>query len=111
MTTKSKTDKASAPATKIRAAKKPKARRRGTVSKVAAKNAPRQKRTQPNASLRENSKLAAVVAMLRRKEGATIEQLVKATGWQAHSVRGAMSGALKKKLGLTIASVKTDAAP
>jgi len=108
MTTKSKADKASAPTAKIRAAKKPKARRRGTASKVAAKKAPQQKRTQPNASVRENSKLAAVIAMLRRKEGATIEQLMKATGWQAHSVRGAMSGALKKKFGLTISSTKAD---
>jgi hypothetical protein len=59
-------------------------------------------------TLPETSKLGTVVAMLRRKEGATISQLVKATGWQAHSVRGAMSGAVKKKLGLTISSTKTD---
>jgi len=59
-------------------------------------------------TVRETSKLGMVVAMLRRKEGATIEQLVKATSWQAHSVRGALSGAIKKKLGLTISSIKTD---
>ncbi len=46
--------------------------------------------------------------MLRRPEGATIEQVVEATGWQRHTVRGAMSGALKKKLGLTLASEKVE---
>lgn len=51
-------------------------------------------------------KLGELVKLLSRPEGATIEQLVTATGWQAHSVRGAMSGSLKKKLGLAIASVK-----
>lgn len=58
--------------------------------------------------MRDTSKLATVIAMLRRKEGATIEQLVKATDWQAHSVRGAISGAIKKKLSLNVTSIKTD---
>ena len=44
--------------------------------------------------------------MLRRKEGATIAQIVAATGWQPHTVRGAFAGALKKKLGLTVTSDK-----
>jgi hypothetical protein len=59
-----------------------------------------------SASVRENSKIANMTTLLRRHEGATLEQLVKATGWQAHSVRGAMSGSLKKKLGLTITNIK-----
>jgi len=42
--------------------------------------------------------------MLRAEGGATVDEIVEATGWQPHSVRGAMSGALKKRLGLTIAS-------
>ena len=54
-----------------------------------------------------NSKLGQLEAMLRRPDGATIEQISKSLHWQAHSVRGAMSGALKKKQGLTIASEKT----
>ena len=54
-------------------------------------------------------KLGAVVALLRRPGGAQIADLVAATGWQAHSVRGAMSGALKKKLGLVITSERTEA--
>jgi hypothetical protein len=55
------------------------------------------------------SKLDIVVGLLQRPEGATAEALSLATGWQLHSVRGAMSGALKKKRGMTITSEKTDA--
>ena len=54
------------------------------------------------------TKLARLEAMLRRPNGATIEQISKSLVWQAHSVRGAMSGALKKKQGLTITNEKTD---
>jgi hypothetical protein len=55
-------------------------------------------------------KIGIVVAMLRRAEGATVPDLMEATGWQAHSVRGAMAGAIKKKLGLVVTSTKTDGA-
>ena len=55
---------------------------------------------------RDNSKQAQVIAMLKRPEGATIDQICEATGWQPHTVRGAMAGALKKKLGLDIQSSK-----
>ena len=44
--------------------------------------------------------------MLTRSEGATIAQIVQATGWQPHTVRGAFAGALKKRLGLTVTSEK-----
>jgi Protein of unknown function (DUF3489) len=54
------------------------------------------------------TKLAQLEAMLRRPDGVTIEQISKSLDWQAHSVRGAMSGALKKKQGLSITSEKTD---
>lgn len=53
---------------------------------------------------RPGTKLALLTNLLRRKGGATIADAVKATGWQAHSVRGAISGTLKKKLGLAVAS-------
>jgi hypothetical protein len=46
--------------------------------------------------------------MLRAPEGATIEEITAATGWQSHTVRGAMAGALKKKLGLEVTSEKVD---
>jgi hypothetical protein len=53
------------------------------------------------------TKIGKLEAMLRRPAGATIPQLVKALDWQAHSVRGAMSGTLKKK-GLKISAGKED---
>ncbi len=56
-----------------------------------------------------SGKLGQLVGLLQRAGGATLDDMVAATGWQAHSVRGAMSGSLKKKLGLAITSVKTDA--
>jgi hypothetical protein len=59
-------------------------------------------------SRKPKTKLALLEAMLRRPNGATIEQISKSLTWQAHSVRGAMSGALKKKQGLTITNEKTD---
>ena len=49
-----------------------------------------------------------MIELLKRPDGATLNQLVEVTGWQAHTVRGAMAGALKKKLGLNIESEKTD---
>ena len=55
---------------------------------------------------RENSKQAQMIGLLKRSDGATLNELIEATGWQAHTVRGAMAGALKKKLGLTITSDK-----
>ena len=55
---------------------------------------------------RDNSKQATVIGMLKRPEGATIQQIVDATSWQAHTVRGTFAGAFKKKLGLTITSTK-----
>ncbi len=57
---------------------------------------------------REGTKQAKLIAMLRAESGATIEEIVAALDWQAHTARGAMSGALKKKLGLTITSEKVD---
>lgn len=60
--------------------------------------------------LRHGTKQALMIAMLRRPEGATVEQIAEATAWRNHSVRGAMAGGLKKKLGLTITSEKTEGA-
>ena len=53
-------------------------------------------------------KIAVLVGLLQRGEGATVAAMMAATGWQAHSVRGAMSGSLKKALGLMIDSEKVD---
>jgi len=51
---------------------------------------------------REGTKQAQMIAMLKRPEGATVEQLAEALNWARHTVRGSMAGTLKKKLGLTI---------
>lgn len=57
---------------------------------------------------RDGTKQSLMIELLRRPQGATVGDMVAATGWQSHTVRGAMAGALKKKLGLTIASVKDE---
>lgn len=57
---------------------------------------------------RAGTKQAALIAMLRAPNGATIEEIAAATGWQAHTVRGAIAGALKKKLGLDVKSEKVE---
>ena len=61
---------------------------------------------EPQPDMDRLSKQDGVIAMLRRPEGATIDEVVSATGWQRHTVRGVFSGTLKKKLGLTLASTK-----
>ena len=62
--------------------------------------------TKPNA--REGSKQAQLIAMLQGADGATIAEIAAAFGWQPHTVRGAIAGALKKKLGLDVTSEKVD---
>ncbi len=57
---------------------------------------------------RPGSKTAKVLGLLRSSGGATLKELRKATGWQAHSVRGFLSGALGKKMGLTVTSTKAE---
>ena len=61
---------------------------------------------EPPSDAKRPSKQDAVIAMLRRPEGATVDEVARATGWQRHTVRGVFSGTLKKKLGLTLASTK-----
>jgi hypothetical protein len=107
MTKKSKTTKAKTATTKASPAKSPKKPERTQAGKAAPKIVAQQNPRSQGAPQRETSKLASVIALLRRKEGATIEQLMRATGWQSHSVRGAISGAIKKKLGLTVTSAKS----
>ena len=61
---------------------------------------------EPQSDAKHPSKQDEVIAMLRRPEGATVDEVANATGWQRHTVRGVFSGTLKKKLGFTIASTK-----
>jgi hypothetical protein len=56
--------------------------------------------------LRTGTKQELLIAMLKRPEGATVPEVVEATGWLPHTVRGAIAGALRKKLGLRISSEK-----
>jgi hypothetical protein len=57
---------------------------------------------------RADSKQAQLIEMLKRPDGATIDEIVKKFNWQAHTVRGAIAGALKKKLGLKVESEKVE---
>jgi len=59
-------------------------------------------------TIRVGTKQALLIGLMQRKTGATLDEAVEATGWQRHSVRGAISGTLKKKLGLAVASEKVD---
>jgi hypothetical protein len=55
---------------------------------------------------RTGTKQAQMIELLKRPEGATVEQIAAATGWQHHTIRGAISGALKRKLGLTVEATR-----
>ena len=59
-------------------------------------------------SPRSGSKTAKVLALLKRPQGAALKELIKATGWQPHSIRGFLSGKVVKKMGLKISSIKTE---
>ena len=77
---------------------------KGKAGKKATpkKKTPRSART----DAREGSKTATILDLLKRPGGATAKELLKATGWQPHSLRGFISGTLGKKMGLTVTSAK-----
>jgi Protein of unknown function (DUF3489) len=86
---------------------KPKAKTATTTGDAAhLPAAPLEGGTDP-ALFRPGSKLASLVGQLASAEGATLEELATATGWQAHSVRGALAGALKKR-GLMVTSARIE---
>ena len=98
-------DSAATPAkrrAKAKAAKPGKATRAKAKAAKSGKATPAEKPTP-----RTGTKQALMIEMLRRPEGATVEQIAEATGWQHHTIRGAISGALKKKLGLTVEATRT----
>ena len=88
---------------------------RSGARRTAKRPASKQRTTQKlnsgakDSPARPGTKTARLIALLSRKEGATIGDLTKAMSWQPHSVRGAISGTLKKKLGLAVTSENVEA--
>ena len=85
---------------------KAKSGKKATKAEKPAKGARAAKRATPQSAARQGSKTGKVIDLLKRPEGATGKELMKATGWQPHSVRGFLSGTLGKKMGLMVISTK-----
>jgi hypothetical protein len=79
-------------------------RKRATVQARKATNARRRTKASTQANIRAGTKQSAAIAMLRSSGGATIDGLMKVTGWQQHSVRGFLAGVVRKRLGLNLDS-------
>jgi hypothetical protein len=93
-----------------RAPKGASAKGKSTTKATAAKYAPKGKKaakTPETAGPRDGSKTATVVALIQRKNGATLAEIQEKMGWQAHTVRGFVAGAMKKA-GHTVESFKSD---
>lgn len=90
-----------------KASPKRQAIKKSTKAEISSEGADRLAATKALKSSRANSKSASLIVMLSNKRGASLVQLQKAGGWQTHSVRGFLSGTVKKRLGLPLRSFKT----
>jgi hypothetical protein len=91
------------------------ARKRAHVAPKQAKSAPKSKAPNkpPEAGgktglAHDGTQAAKILDLMKRPEGVSMKELLKATGWQPHSVRGFLSGAIRKKMGMTVTSTKAE---
>ena len=103
-----------------RTGEKPRHTKRARVAVKRAHGAPKKAKSAPKAKApkkapkgamkatgaRDGSKTSKVLDLLKRAHGVTLKELMKATGWQPHSVRGFLSGAIRKKMGMRVTSTK-----
>jgi hypothetical protein len=86
---------------------KPKSGKKATLAKKAPKAKHSSKPAKKEKATRQGSKTDTALELLKRPDGASLAEIMKAMGWQAHSVRGFLSGTVGKKMGLAVTSRKS----
>ena len=87
---------------------KPRPGKKASSTEQRPKSQKAAKQAKPATGAREGSKAAKVLGLLRRPDGASLRELMKATGWLAHSVRGYLSGTVSKRMKLKLVSAKSE---